>query len=99
MLRKRERIAYANTYYYEITVLVTITADFFAISVVRTLVCADELQSCHFVVLDAEGQVLSRDSNDFAHLCKLPCPRHCCPIREPATVAEGVGRHGSRTEK
>jgi hypothetical protein len=86
MLRKRERIACANTYRHEITVLATVFAGFLAISAVRTPVCTDELQSCHFVVLCPEGQGLSRDLNDFMHPCKLPCPRHCCPIPEPTSA-------------
>jgi hypothetical protein len=65
MMRKGERIAHANTYHHEITVLATISADFLSICAVRTPVCADELQSCHFIVLYPEGQVLSRDSNEF----------------------------------
>jgi len=48
---QERRIAHANTYHHEITVLATIPADFLAISAIQIPVCADELRGCHCVVL------------------------------------------------
>ena len=48
---QERRIAHANTYHHEITVLATISADFLAISAIQIPVCADELQGCHLFVL------------------------------------------------